>query len=107
VLACHMCSSPPRASSLPDDQPSVVVLDEMPYLIRTDPGFEGTLQKVFDRELSRKPVLLIGIGSDLAMLEALNEYGRPWQRSNAVVVILRCGGSRRRGVPGVAPPSSR
>ncbi|MGH3212047.1 MAG: ATP-binding protein, partial [Trebonia sp.] len=75
------------ARSLPEDRVSVVVLDEMPYLIRTDPGFEGTLQKVFDRELSRKPVLLICVGSDLAMMEALNEYGRPFhQRATELVV---------------------
>jgi uncharacterized protein len=75
------------ARSLPDDQPSVAVIDEMPYLIKTDPGFEGTLQKVFDRELSRKPVLLICVGSDLAMMEALNEYGRPFhQRATELVV---------------------
>ena len=71
----------------PDDQPSVVVIDEMPYLISTDAGFEGTLQKIFDRELSRKPMLLICIGSDLAMMEALNEYGRPFhQRATELVV---------------------
>lgn len=75
------------ARSLPEDQPSVIVLDEMPYLIATDPGFEGTLQKIFDRELSRKPVLLICVGSDLAMMEALNEYGRPFhQRATEMVV---------------------
>jgi hypothetical protein len=45
------------------------------------------LQKVFDRELSRKPVLLICVGSDLAMMEALNEYGRPFhQRATELVV---------------------
>ncbi|NJP32086.1 ATP-binding protein [Micromonospora sp. HSS6-12] len=75
------------ASALPHDRPSVVVLDEMPYLIATDPGFEGTLQKVFDRELSRRPVLLICVGSDLAMMEALNDYGRPFhQRATEMVV---------------------
>ena len=59
----------------------------MPYLIGTDAGFEGTLQKVFDRELSRKPVLLVCVGSDLAMMEALNEYGRPFhQRATELVV---------------------
>jgi hypothetical protein len=68
------------ARALPEDRPSVVVLDEMPYLIRTDAGFEGTLQKTFDRELSRKPVLLICVGSDLAMMEALNGYGRPFHQ---------------------------
>jgi len=75
------------AGALPADRPSVVVLDEMPYLIRNDSGFEGTLQKLFDRELSRKPVLLLCVGSDLAMMEALNEYGRPFhQRATEMVV---------------------
>ncbi|MEV0270748.1 AAA family ATPase [Hamadaea sp. NPDC050747] len=74
-------------AAMPDDQPSVLVLDEMPYVIATDPGFEGTLQKIFDRELSAKPVLLICVGSDLAMMEALNEYGRPFhQRATEMVV---------------------
>ncbi|WP_443066551.1 hypothetical protein [Streptomyces sp. NBC_01260] len=47
------------ASALPTRSPSVVVLDEMPYLVREDPSFEGTLQKAFDRTLSKLPVLLI------------------------------------------------
>lgn len=75
------------AAALPPDQPSVVVLDEMPYLIGNDAGFEGTLQKLYDRELSRRPVLLLCIGSDLAMMERLNEYGRPFhQRATEMVV---------------------
>jgi AAA+ ATPase superfamily predicted ATPase len=75
------------AAALPADQPAVVVLDELPYLIANDPGFEGALQKAFDRELSRRPVLLLCIGSDLAMMEALNEYGRPFhQRATEMVV---------------------
>jgi AAA+ ATPase superfamily predicted ATPase len=75
------------AGILPVDQPSVVVFDEMPYLTREDPGFEGTLQKSFDRSLSRLPVLLVLIGSDLAMMEALNTYGRPfYQRGTEMVV---------------------
>ncbi|MQA98518.1 MAG: ATP-binding protein, partial [Streptosporangiales bacterium] len=67
--------------------PSVVVLDEMPYLIAGDPGFEGMLQKIFDRDLSRRPVLLICIGSNMAMMEAINAYGRPFhQRATEMVV---------------------
>ncbi|MFT4165175.1 MAG: ATP-binding protein [Microlunatus sp.] len=70
-----------------DQQLAVVVFDELPYLMESDPGFEGTLQRSFDRELSRKPVLLIGIGSDISMMEALNEYGRPFhQRASEMVV---------------------
>ncbi|MBQ0900454.1 DUF234 domain-containing protein [Micromonospora sp. U21] len=75
------------AAALPTDRPSVVVLDEMPYLIASDPGFEGTLQKVFDRELSRRPVLLVCVGSDLAMMEALNDYGRPFHQRATEMVI--------------------
>nr|WSZ97475.1 AAA family ATPase [Streptomyces sp. NBC_00857] len=75
------------AASLPTDTPSVVVLDEMPYLVREDPSFEGSLQKAFDRTLSKLPVLLVLIGSDLAMMEQLNTYGRPfYQRGTEMVV---------------------
>jgi uncharacterized protein len=75
------------AQMLPTDSLSVVVLDEMPYLVREDPAFEGTLQKSFDRTLSRLPVLLILIGSDLGMMEELNTYGRPfYQRGTEMVV---------------------
>lgn len=66
------------ASALPTRSPSVVVLDEMPYLVREDPSFEGTLQKAFDRTLSKLPGLLILIGSDIAMMEQLDTYGRPF-----------------------------
>ncbi|MFF1460664.1 ATP-binding protein [Streptomyces sp. NPDC058330] len=75
------------ASVLPQDTPSVVVLDEMPYLVREDPTFEGALQKAFDRALSKLPVLLVLIGSDIAMMEQLNTYGRPfYQRGTEMVV---------------------
>jgi AAA+ ATPase superfamily predicted ATPase len=75
------------AGVLPTDRPSVVVLDEMPYLVRQDPAFEGALQKAFDRSLSRLPVLLVLIGSDLSMMEKLNTYGRPfYQRGTEMVV---------------------
>ncbi|MFE3513745.1 ATP-binding protein [Streptomyces sp. NPDC059166] len=75
------------ASVLPPDTPSVVVLDEMPYLVREDPAFEGALQKAFDRTLSKLPVLLVLIGSDIAMMEQLNTYGRPfYQRGTEMVV---------------------
>ncbi|WP_203187121.1 ATP-binding protein [Streptomyces pratensis] len=75
------------ASVLPQDTPSVIVLDEMPYLVREDPTFEGALQKAFDRTLSKLPVLLVLIGSDIAMMEQLNTYGRPfYQRGTEMVV---------------------
>lgn len=65
------------AEILPDDRPSVVVLDEVPYLMDRIDAFEGMLQRAWDRLLSRKPVLLLLVGSDLSMMEALNSYEAP------------------------------
>jgi AAA+ ATPase superfamily predicted ATPase len=74
------------ASALPDG-PAIVVLDEIPYLMAADAHFEGTLQRTFDRELSKWRVLLIGSGSDLSMMEALGEYGRPFHQRASEMVI--------------------
>lgn len=75
------------AAALPDDRPTVVVIDELPYLIEQVPAFEGILQRAWDRELSRKPALLILIGSDLAMMEALNAYDRPFHQRGREMVV--------------------
>lgn len=75
------------AQLLPADRPSVVVLDEIPYLTAHVPGFEGILQTVWDRIMSRKPVLLLLVGSDLSIMQALNTYERPfYQRGNPVLI---------------------
>ncbi|HEY9473562.1 MAG TPA: ATP-binding protein [Mycobacteriales bacterium] len=75
------------AAALPDDAPSIVVIDEVPYLMDEDHAFEGILQRSWDRYLSRKPVLLILIGSDLSMMEALNSYERPFHQRGREMVI--------------------
>jgi AAA+ ATPase superfamily predicted ATPase len=75
------------AQILPADRPSIVVLDELPYLTEQVPGFEGTLQTVWDRVMSRKPVLLLLVGSDLSIMNALNTYERPfYQRGNPFLI---------------------
>jgi AAA+ ATPase superfamily predicted ATPase len=75
------------AQLLPDDRPSVVVLDELPYLTQHVEGFEGSLQTIWDRIMSRKPVLLLLVGSDLSIMQALNTYERPfYQRGNPVLI---------------------
>ncbi|MFI5843985.1 ATP-binding protein [Catenuloplanes sp. NPDC051500] len=75
------------AGVLPDDQPTVVVIDEAPYLMDRVDAFEGILQRAWDRELSRKPVLLILIGSNLSMMEALGSYGRPFHQRGQEMVL--------------------
>jgi len=70
-----------------DSTPTVVVIDEFPYLVADDPTVEATFQKQWDRLLSKEPVLLILVGSDLAMMEALNTHGRAFfQRGTEMVV---------------------
>ncbi|HWH33580.1 MAG TPA: DUF234 domain-containing protein [Egibacteraceae bacterium] len=74
-------------AALPDDRVSIVVIDEFPYLLEGRRDVEATFQKQWDRLLSRKPVLLLLIGSDLAVMEALNTHGRAfYQRGSEFVV---------------------
>ncbi|WP_407319715.1 DUF234 domain-containing protein [Isoptericola halotolerans] len=57
--------------------PVVAVLDEFPWMVDGDPTLEGELQAQWDRVLERLPVLLVVIGSDVAMMERLATHGRP------------------------------
>ncbi len=75
------------AEAIDDDRPTVVVIDELPWLAAQDRALEGALQTVWDRYLSRKPVLLILIGSDLAMMEMLGAYGRPFHQRGVEMVL--------------------
>lgn len=75
------------AEILPDDTPSVVVIDEVPYLMDRIDAFEGMLQRAWDRLLSRKPVLLLLVGSDLSMMEALNSYDRPFHQRGREMIV--------------------
>ncbi|MEV5407475.1 ATP-binding protein [Thermopolyspora sp. NPDC052614] len=61
-----------------EQSPCVVVLDEVPWLVEQDREFEGALQTAWDRHLSSRPILLILVGSDLSVMESLQEYGRPF-----------------------------
>lgn len=58
--------------------PVIAVLDEFPWLAAGDQsGLEGVIQATWDRVLEKLPVLMILIGSDLAMMERLTGYDRP------------------------------
>jgi hypothetical protein len=75
------------AAVLPAELPSIVVIDELPWLLESDPALEGELQTAWDRVFSRKPMLLILIGSDLAMMEKLDDYKRPFHQRASVMVL--------------------
>lgn len=65
------------AAVLPDT-PSIVVMDEVPWLAEQDDLFDGALQTAWDRLLSSRPVLLLLLGSDIHMMERLTAYDRPF-----------------------------
>lgn len=66
------------AVAVPDDAPSIAVIDEVPWLVEQDLEFEGALQTVWDRHLSAKPLLLLLVGSDMSVMETLQSHGRPF-----------------------------
>jgi uncharacterized protein len=65
------------ATSVTRESPLVLVIDELPFLIESEPVIEAIIQKQWDRQLESLPVLLVLIGSDVSMMSALGEYGRP------------------------------
>jgi uncharacterized protein len=80
------------------ERPPIVVLDEFPYLVKTsrpggrstttDEDIEGVLQTIWDRTLSRLPLLLVVVGSDLAMMDTLAIHGRPlFERPTRELVV--------------------
>lgn len=73
--------------ALPDDVPSILIFDEFPYLTEHDTSVEATFQKQWDRVLCHKPVLLILVGSDLAMMEALNAHDRAFYQRGTEMII--------------------
>jgi uncharacterized protein len=66
------------ADAVPTDRQSIVVLDEVPWLVEQDSEFEGALQTAWDRLLSIRPCLLILVGSDASVMRGLQNYARPF-----------------------------
>ncbi|MFE9728454.1 ATP-binding protein [Streptomyces sp. NPDC005794] len=66
------------AAALPADEPVILVLDEVPWLAEADAGFDAALKTAWDMHLSAKPVLLLLLGSDLAMMDRLTSYDHPF-----------------------------
>ncbi|MEV6072013.1 ATP-binding protein [Nocardia sp. NPDC052001] len=60
------------------ETPTIVVIDELPWLAEQDAVFDGALQTAWDRLLQQRPVLLLLLGSDIHMMERLTAYDRPF-----------------------------
>jgi len=75
------------SAALPSDSPSIVVLDELPWLLAGLPGGAGELQRVWDRQLAEKPVLLLLLGSDITMMEQLSQHDQPFHGRGTELVL--------------------
>jgi AAA+ ATPase superfamily predicted ATPase len=73
-LIATSCAAAERSGN---HTPACLVIDEFPWLSEQEPSIEGLLQNAWDRRLERLPFLLVLIGSDLHMMEALEGYDRP------------------------------
>lgn len=87
------------------DGPVIAVLDEFPWIAAGDrAGLEGLLQVMWDRVLERLPVLLVLIGSDLAMMERLAQHDRPlFGRVRELVMPALNPAEIASALPGAAP----
>jgi AAA+ ATPase superfamily predicted ATPase len=90
AFAAPATSWPDLFARLPialDGQPAIVVLDEFPWATETDDTLEAVLQNAWDRTLEHLPLLLVVVGSDLAMMERLTEHDRPlFGRAHEMIV---------------------
>ena len=57
-------------------------------MLETITSGAGELQGVWDTDLSKRPVLLILLGSDVSVMERLDHYGEPFH-GRATPMILR------------------
>ncbi|MDR0946040.1 MAG: AAA family ATPase [Bifidobacteriaceae bacterium] len=74
-------------AALPATAPSIVIIDEAPWLLEKFPGGAGELQRVWDQRLSRKPVLLLLVGSDISAMEQLAGPDQPFYGRASEMVL--------------------
>ncbi len=58
-------------------RPLVVIFDEFPYAVESDPSFPSNLQAAWDQVLKDKPITLILSGSHIGMMVEQLEYRAP------------------------------
>jgi hypothetical protein len=59
------------------DQPLIVIFDEFPYAVESDPSLPSHLQASWDHHLKEKPLTLILAGSHIGMMVDLLRYQAP------------------------------
>lgn len=76
------------AQGLDQENPAILVVDELPYLAEQDPGFTADLQETWDRFIGGVPLLLVCVGSDVRMMdEQIGERAPMFGRPTAVIHV--------------------
>jgi AAA+ ATPase superfamily predicted ATPase len=76
-------------AALAAEQPLAVVLDEVPYLVRSTPGFASIVQAVWDHIAAGTQLMLVLTGSAVAMMDAM--VGAGGALRGRATLILRLG----------------
>lgn len=91
------------ASAVSSARPSIIVVDEFPYLVGKDGEVEAAFQHAWDRRFSDRPVLLVLIGSDLAMMRQVSDHGRPLGMRGRLMSLGPLGPHETAGAVGLSP----
>ena len=59
------------------ERPPLIALDEFGYLCHVEPSIPSLIQAVWDQDAPASQLKLVLCGSEINMLSALDEYGRP------------------------------
>ncbi|WP_026925441.1 AAA family ATPase [Glycomyces arizonensis] len=94
------------ATAIPDDSPSILVIDELPWLFQRDQRLEGMLQTEWDRRLKKKPLFLILVGSDIHMMRAFLGYDRPFYGRAAEMQVRPLNPTETAALTGLAGPDA-
>lgn len=62
---------------LVSQQPTILVFDEFPYALESDPSLASHLQAAWDQLFKSLPVILLLSGSHIGMMVDLNQYSAP------------------------------
>ena len=59
------------------DKPTIVILDEFPYIVESDESFPSHLQAAWDHLFKNKPIFLVLAGSHIGMMVDMMAYNAP------------------------------
>jgi AAA+ ATPase superfamily predicted ATPase len=79
-----------RFADYKPDEKKVLIIDEMPYLVKVNPAFASVLQKAWDERLKNQNVMLIVCGSLIGMMKktALNYDSPLYGRRTAQIRLM-------------------